>query len=64
MRNVFPVTGVRLSIAVSGIRMSSEPAMIRGIDMRLHFETRVPRPTYFVMRLVEIDIQINPFTLR
>ena len=40
------------------------PDMRVPIDTRGDFESGVPGPATFVMRIVEIDIEIDPFTLR
>src|SRR5215469_2005315 len=39
------------------------PSVLTLIDSHHMLKSRVPRPTLFVMRLVEIDIQIDPFVL-
>jgi hypothetical protein len=38
---------------------------VRGfINARLHFEARVPGPAIFMVGLVEVDVEVNPFALR
>src|SRR5215471_8273648 len=42
----------------------SVPSVRAFIDAGFYFETGVPCPPVFVVRLAQIDIQIDPFSLR
>src|SRR6185437_6004525 len=39
------------------------PYFFLGIDSRSHLKAGIPDPAIFVVRLVQIDVQIDPFSL-